>query len=82
MQAGVTIRDIEKRTCLFIDSAISGDRNVIKEEAEKMLNNKNLTIAVECMWTVKTKGIPIITGANGTSQNRSKKYLSKKPGKH
>ena len=31
------IRDNEKGTCMLIDAAISGDRNVIKKEAEKIL---------------------------------------------
>ena len=30
-------RDKEKVTCMFIDVAISGDRNVIEKEAEKIL---------------------------------------------
>jgi len=29
----IIIRDIEKRTCMLIDAAISGDSNVIKKEA-------------------------------------------------
>jgi hypothetical protein len=33
----VIIRDIEKRPFLFIDTAISGDRNVIRKEAEEVL---------------------------------------------
>jgi hypothetical protein len=33
----IIIRDNEKRTCMLIDVAISGDRNVIKKEAEKIL---------------------------------------------
>jgi hypothetical protein len=33
----IIIRDNEKRTCTLIDVAISGDRNVIKKEAEKIL---------------------------------------------
>jgi hypothetical protein len=48
---------LNKRTYLFMDVEISGDRNVIKKETENFLNNKNLTIAIESMWTVKTKGI-------------------------
>jgi hypothetical protein len=32
----------EKGTCMLIDVAISGDRNVIKKEAEKILNTKTL----------------------------------------
>jgi hypothetical protein len=31
----IIVRDNEKRTCMLIDVAISGDRNVIKKEAER-----------------------------------------------
>jgi len=49
----IIIRDNEKGTCMLIDVAISGDRNVIKKEAEKILKlyNRN-TAHVEC----KNKG--------------------------
>ena len=36
------IRDNEKGTCMLIDAAISGDRNVIKKEAEKILKYKDV----------------------------------------
>jgi hypothetical protein len=32
----IMIRDNEKGTCMLIDVAIPGDRNVIKKEAEKI----------------------------------------------
>jgi len=38
----ITIRDNEEGTCMLIAVAISGDRNVIKREAEKILNIKIL----------------------------------------
>jgi len=38
----IITRDNEKGTCMLIDVAISGDRNVIKKEAEKILNIKTL----------------------------------------
>jgi len=60
------IRDNEKRTCMLIDVAISGDRNVIKKEAEKILKYRDLTIEIQRMWNVKTKVIPVIIGATGT----------------
>jgi len=44
-----------KGTCMLIDVAISGDRNVIKKEAEKILKYKDLTIEIQRMWNVKTK---------------------------
>ena len=35
---------------MLIDVAISGDRNVIKKEAEKILKYKDLTIEIQRMW--------------------------------
>jgi len=59
---------------MLIDAAISGDRNVIKKEAEKILPYKDLTI--------ETKAIPVIIGANGTISKSFRKYVSNIPGKH
>ena len=61
----VVIRDNEKGTCMSIDVEISGDRNVIKKEAEKILKYKDLAIEIQRMWNVKTKVIPVIIRANG-----------------
>jgi len=38
------MHDNEKGTCMLIDVAISGDRSVIKKEAEKILKYNDLTI--------------------------------------
>jgi len=57
----IIISDNEKRTCMLIDVAISGDRNVIKKEAEKILKYEDLTVEIQRMWNVKTKVIPVIT---------------------
>jgi len=65
------IHDNEKGTCMLIDIAISGDRNVIKKEADKILKYKNLTIEKQRMWNVKTKIIPVIIGASETIPNHS-----------
>ena len=53
---------MKKETCMLIDVAISGDRNVIKKEAEKILKYKDLTIEIQRMWNVKKK--------NDTNTNR------------
>ena len=50
---------------MLIDVAISGDRNVIKKEDEKILKYKELTIEIQHMWNVKTKVIPVIIGTTG-----------------
>jgi hypothetical protein len=55
----IIIRDNEKGSCKLIDVAISGDRNVIKKEAEKILKYKDLTIEIQRMWNVKARVIPV-----------------------
>ena len=67
---------------MLIDVAMSGDRNVIKKEADKILKYKDLTIEIQRMWNVKTKVIPVIIGANGTISESFRKYVSNIPGKH
>ena len=56
----IIIRDNEKGTCMLIDVTISGDRNVITKEAEKVLKYKDLIIEIQRMWNVKLKVIPVI----------------------
>jgi hypothetical protein len=51
---------------MLIYVAISGDRNVIKKEAVKILKNNGLTIEIQHMWDVKTEVIPVIIRATGT----------------
>ena len=78
----IIIRDNEKRTCMLIDVAISGNRNVIKKEVENIVKYKDLTIEIQRMWNVKTKVIPIIIGATGTISKSFRKYMSNIPGNH
>jgi len=42
----IIIGDNENGTCMLIDVTISGDRNVIKKESEKILKYKDLTIEI------------------------------------
>ena len=55
---------------------------IIIKEAEKILKYKDLTIEIQRMWTVKTKVIPVIIGANGTISKSFRKYVSNIPGNH
>ena len=55
---------------------------MIKKEAEKILKYEDLTAEVQRMWNVKTKVIPVITGATGTVSKSFRKYVSNIPGKH
>jgi len=67
---------------MLTDVAISGDRNVMKKGAEKILKYKDLTIEIQRMWNVKTKVIPVIIGATGTFSKSFRKYVSNIPGNH
>ena len=69
-------------TCTLIDVAISGDRNVFKKEADKILKYKDLTIEIQRTWNVKTKVIPVIIGTTGTIAKSFRTYVSNIPGKH
>jgi hypothetical protein len=78
----IITRDNEKGTCVLIDVAISGDRNVIKKEADKILKSKDLTIEIQRMWNVKTKVISVIIGATWTISKSFRQHVSNIPGKH
>jgi hypothetical protein len=81
-KSDIVIRDNEKGKCMLIDVAISGGRYVIKKEAEKILRYKDLTTEMQRMWNVKTRVIPVITGATGTISKSFRKYVSTIPGNH
>ena len=67
---------------MLIDVAISGDRHVIKNEAEKILKYKDLTIEIQRMWKVKTRVMPVIIGATVTISKSFRKYITNIQGKH
>ena len=51
----VIIRVNKKETCMLIDIAIPGDRNVIKKVAEKILKYKDLPTELRLMWNVRKR---------------------------
>ena len=57
----------KKGTCMLIDAAIPGDRNVIKKEDQKILKYKDLIIEIQRVWNVKAKMIPVIIRATETN---------------
>jgi hypothetical protein len=67
---------------MLIDVGISGDRNVVKKEAEKILKYEDLTIEIQRMWNVKARVIPVIIVATGTISESFRKYVSNIPGNH
>jgi hypothetical protein len=45
----IIIRDNEEGTCILIDAEISGDRNMIKKEDEKLLKHEDFTTEIQRM---------------------------------
>jgi len=67
---------------MLIDVAISGDRNVLKKEAEKILKYKDLVLEIQRTWNVKAKVIPVIIGETGTISRPLRQYLRSILGKN
>jgi hypothetical protein len=76
----IIIRDEGKGTLISV--AISGDRNVIEKETEKILKYEDFVIEIQLMWNVKTRVTPVIIGATETISKSFRKYLNNIPGKH
>ena len=55
---------------------------MINKDAERILKCEDLTAEIQRIWNVRTKMIPVITGATGTISKSFRKYLSNIPGKH
>ena len=55
-----------KKTCHFVDFAVSADHRVKMKESEKI--NKYLDLARELrkLWNMKVKVVPIVIGGLGT----------------
>ena len=68
----IIISDHKQGTCVSIDDAIPGDRNVIKKEAEKILKYKGLTVEIQGTWNVKKK---CDTGDNRGDWDHFKNHL-------
>jgi len=61
---------------------MTGDRNVIIKEVEKIVKFKDPAIAIQRMWYVKTKVVAVEIRANCTISKSLRKYLKYIPGKH
>jgi len=64
---------------MLIDVAITGDRCVIKRDAEKVSKYEDLIKEIQCMWNVRAKVIPVTIWAAGTISKSFRKYLSNIP---
>jgi hypothetical protein len=62
---------------MYVDrSCNSGDRNVIRKQADRILEYKYLTTEIQRTWKVKTKTIPVIMWPTKIISKSLRKYLS------
>ena len=66
---------------MLIDVSVPGDRNVIKKEAEKILNIKTLQQKYSACGMYIAKVISVIISATGTTSISFRKYQTNKPGR-
>jgi hypothetical protein len=78
----IIIRDNKQETCMLIDTAISGDRNLIKKEAEKFFKYQDLILKIQRSWNAKSKVIQVIIGMTGTISKSLRQYLINITGNH
>jgi len=62
----IIICNDKQGTCMLIDVAIPGDRNVISKKDVKILKYNDLIMEIQRMWNVKVKVILVIMEENGT----------------
>jgi hypothetical protein len=75
-----TIHAHENVRCVLIDVAVSGDKSVIKIEAEKILKYEDLVTEIYCMWIAEV--IPLTTGATETISESLRQYVNNIPRDH
>jgi hypothetical protein len=67
---------------MLIDVAVTGERNVIKKEAEKILKYKDFIREIQRIWKTKARVIPAMMWATGTISKPLRQYLSNISGKN
>ena len=70
---------INKKTksCLIIDIAIPGDKNIITKEQEKIDKYQDLQTELGKLWKLKTEVVPVVVGALATTSQNLNIYIKK-----
>jgi hypothetical protein len=71
----MALYDTTQNICLPIDIAISDDSNTNTKGTGKLIKYKDLGIGISRMCNLRTKLLPVITGALGTIMKGSDKKL-------
>ncbi|XP_072174283.1 uncharacterized protein [Diadema setosum] len=61
--------------CTIIDVAVLGNSRVAEKEKEKIEKYQDLARQLHRLWNMKTKMIPIVVGALGTTPKQLRRHL-------
>ena len=76
-----TIKNFEENTCIMIDATVPADKHISLKEFQKLSKYKNLKTEVTKMGKLKTKSIPVVTGALGIIKKGTQNFIDQTPGK-
>ena len=66
----------ESKKALIIDTATSGDHNVVEKESEKVENYQDLKREIKKLWNLRSVDvIPAVVGALGSVSRRTRQCL-------
>ena len=60
---------------------VPADKHISLKEFQKLSKYKNLKTEVTKMWKLKTKSIPVVTGALGIIKKGTQNFVDQTPGK-
>jgi len=79
-RSDIVLQYKKENTCLLITIAIPDDSNINTKETEKLSKYTDLEIEVSRMWKVRTKIVPVIIAAIGTTKKGLDQNLQLLPG--
>ncbi|KAF7642179.1 hypothetical protein LDENG_00262910 [Lucifuga dentata] len=81
-QPDMVVVDKEQKRTVVIDMAVPADSNIRKKEHEKIEKYQRLKEELERTWKVKSKVVPVITGALGAMTPKLGEWLQEIPEQH
>ncbi|XP_072169447.1 uncharacterized protein [Diadema setosum] len=64
-----------RQMCTIVDVAVPGDSRVAEKEKEKIEKYQDLARELRRLWNMRTKVIPIVVGALGTTPKQLRRHL-------
>ena len=76
----VILKTFEENACIMTDVTLPADKNISLRDFQKLSKYKDLEIEVTKKWKLRTKTIPVITGALCMMRKGTPKFIDQIPG--